>query len=47
LRKIEHFVWTPEAEEALENLNMLLANTPILVPPAKGKPLLLYVTAST
>jgi hypothetical protein len=38
LRKTECFVWTLEAEEALENLKRLLTNTPILVPPPKGNP---------
>jgi hypothetical protein len=47
LRKTERFAWTPEAEEALENLKKLLSNAPILVPPAEGEPLLLYVAATT
>jgi hypothetical protein len=34
LRKTECFTWTPEAEEALGNLNVLLTSAPILVPPA-------------
>jgi hypothetical protein len=38
LRKTEHFVWTFEAEEALENFKRLLTNTPVLVPPPKGNP---------
>jgi hypothetical protein len=46
LRKTERFAWTPEAEEALENLKKLLSNAPILVPPAEGEPLLLYVAAT-
>jgi ribonuclease HI len=47
LRKTERFTWTPEAEEALENLKILLANAPILVPPAAGEALLIYVAATT
>ena len=47
LRKSEHFSWTPEAEEALAKLKALLTNPPILVPPTKGKALLLYVAATT
>jgi hypothetical protein len=47
LKKTGCFTWTPEAEEALKNLKKLLANTPILVPPAKGERLLLYVVATT
>jgi len=45
-RKSEHFSWTPEALEALDKLKALLTNPPILVPPAEGEPLLLYVSAT-
>ena len=47
LRKAERFTWTPEAEEALDNLKVLLTNAPILVPPAVGEALLIYVAATT
>jgi hypothetical protein len=47
LRKTERFTWTPKAEEALENLKVLLTNAPILVPPAAGEALLIYVVATT
>jgi hypothetical protein len=47
LRKVECFTWTPEAEEALGNLKALLTNAPILVPPATGEALLIYVAATT
>jgi hypothetical protein len=47
LRKAECFAWTPEAEEALGNLKALLTNAPILVPPAAGEVLLVYVAATT
>jgi ribonuclease HI len=47
LRKIERFTWTPEAEESLKNLKALLTNVPILVPPATGEALLIYVAATT
>jgi hypothetical protein len=47
LRKAECFTWTPEAEEALENLKALLTKAPILVPPAAGEALLVYVAATT
>jgi hypothetical protein len=46
LRKAECFTWTPEAEEALRNLKALLTNAPILVPPATGEALLVYVAAT-
>jgi hypothetical protein len=47
LRKTELFTWTPEAEEALRNLKALLTSAPILVPPAVGEALLIYVAATT
>jgi hypothetical protein len=47
LRKTERFTWTPEAEEALGNLKALLTSMPILVPPAAGEALLIYVAATT
>jgi hypothetical protein len=33
LRKTERFTWTPEVEEALENLKALFTSAPILLPP--------------
>jgi ribonuclease HI len=47
LRKTERFTWTPEAEEALGNLKVLLTSAPILVPPAAEEALLIYVAATT
>jgi hypothetical protein len=47
LKKLEHFSWTLGAEEALTKLKATLSNPPILVPPAIGEPLLLYVAATT
>jgi hypothetical protein len=47
LRKTERFTWTPKAEEALGNLKALLTNTPILVSPAVGEALLIYVATTT
>jgi hypothetical protein len=38
LRKAECFTWTPEAEEALGNLKVLLTKAPILVPQLPEKP---------
>jgi len=46
LKKSKHFSWTTEAQEALDKLKVLLTNPPILVPPAAGEPLLLYVVAT-
>jgi hypothetical protein len=47
LKKSEHFSWTLEAEEALAKLKATLSNSPILVPPTLGEPLLLYVAATS
>jgi hypothetical protein len=47
LKKSEHFLWTLKAEEALAKLKATLSNSPILVPPTTGEPLLLYVAATT
>jgi hypothetical protein len=47
LKKSEHFSWTLEVEEALAKLKAMLSNSPILVPPTPGEPLLLYVAATT
>jgi hypothetical protein len=47
LKKSEHFSWTLKAEEALTKLKAMLSNPPILVPPAIGEPLLLYVAVTT
>jgi hypothetical protein len=47
LKKLEHFSWTLEAEEALAKLKATLSNSPILVPPTTGEPLLLYVATTT
>ena len=40
-------MWTPEAQEALDKLKVLLMKASILVPSAEGEPLLLYVIATT
>ena len=47
LKKVERFVWTVEAKEALDKLKRMLTTAPILVPPRPAEPLLLYVAATT
>jgi ribonuclease HI len=47
LKKHERFSWTVEAQEALDKLKVTLAHAPILMPPQDGKPLYLYVAATT
>ena len=46
LKKMDAFVWTKEAQQALENLKASLMSAPILVAPKRGEPLLLYVAVS-
>jgi hypothetical protein len=46
LKKMNAFVWTKEAQRALESLKVSLTSAPILVIPKRGEPLLLYVAAS-
>jgi hypothetical protein len=40
-------LWTLEAEEALTKLKAMLSNSPILISPTTGEPLLLYIAAMT
>ena len=47
LRKTDRFTWTDEAHHALDELRSLLTTAPILVPPVDGKPLPLYIAATT
>jgi len=47
LKKVERFSWTPEAEEALDNLNKMLTSMPVLVPPQPAEHLLLYAASTT
>jgi hypothetical protein len=47
LKKSERFSWNLEAKEALTKLKATLSNSPILIPPAIGEPLLLYIAATT
>ena len=46
LKKTDTFVWTKEAQQALESLKASLTSAPILVAPKRGEPLLLYIVAS-
>ena len=46
LKKIDIFVWTKEAQQALLSLKASLTSAPILVAPEWGEPLLLYVVVS-
>ena len=45
LKKMDTFIWTEEAQQALESLKMSLSSAPILIAPERGEPLL-YIAAS-
>jgi hypothetical protein len=47
LKKSDTFVWTEEAQQALDSLKALLTSAPVLVAPERREPLLLYLTATT
>jgi hypothetical protein len=47
LKKLEHFSWTLKAKEALTRLKATLSEPPILISPATGESLLLYVITMT
>src|SRR3954464_5169682 len=46
LRQADKFEWTPEADDAFENLKRLLSTSPVLVTPKECEPLLLYIEAT-
>src|SRR4051812_8986276 len=46
LRKADKFEWTPEANDAFEDLKRLLSTSPVLVTPREREPLLLYIAAT-
>src|SRR6266498_3070993 len=45
LKKQDKFQWTPEVQQAFDELKKFLTNPPVLVPPMPEEPLLLYVAA--
>ena len=45
LKKIDAFIWSEEAQHALESLKASLTLAPVLVAPKRGEPLLLYIMA--
>src|SRR4051812_28408463 len=46
LRKAYKFEWTPEADDAFEDLKRLLSTSPVLVTPKEREPLLMYIAAT-
>src|SRR5438132_2035259 len=47
LKKQYKFQWTPEAQQAFDELKKFLTNPPVLVPPMPEEPLLLYIAATS
>ena len=47
LKKTGKFEWTTKADEAFQKLKEYLSTSPILTPPEKHEPLLLYIAATT
>ena len=47
LKKSGKFEWTAEADETFRKLKDYMSTSPILTPPEKHEPLLLYITATT
>src|SRR5437016_7784068 len=46
-KKQDQFQWTPEAQQAFDELKKFLAKPPVLVPPMPEEPLLLYIAATS
>src|SRR5438132_11285365 len=47
LKKQDKFQWTPEVQQAFDELKKFLTNPPVLVPPMPEEPLLLYIAATS
>ena len=47
LKKQDKFQWTPEVQQAFDELKKFLTNSPVLVPPMPEEPLLLYIAATS
>ena len=46
MKKTDKFVWSQEADDALEALKKQLSNAPVIVAPEKKEPMLLYIAAN-
>jgi hypothetical protein len=47
MKKFDHFVWTLEAQEALDSLKNRVKSPPILTAPVSEEPMLPYIAATT
>jgi len=46
LRDVEHFVWEAERQAIFDEIKRYLSQPPVLMPPKRGKPIRLYISAS-
>jgi hypothetical protein len=47
MKKSDHFMWTPEAQEALDSLKNILKSPPLLTALTTEEPMRLYILATT
>ena len=47
LKKQDKFLWTPEVQQAFDELKKFLTNPPVLVIPMPKEPLLLYIASTS
>jgi hypothetical protein len=47
IKKSDHFMWTPKAQEALDSLKNMLKSPLILTAPTTEEPMLLYISMTT
>jgi hypothetical protein len=47
MKKSDHFMWTPEAQEALDSLKNMLKSPSILTAPTPDELMLLYISMTT
>jgi hypothetical protein len=47
MKKSDHFMWTPKAQEALNSLKNMLKSPLVLTAPTPEEPMLLYILATT
>jgi hypothetical protein len=46
MKKTDHFVWSQQADDTLNDLKRALSMAPILAAPASREPMLLYIAST-